>query len=211
MNFDNVALFYDQLASLIFRNNIKKIQTSHLDVVKENMHVLILGGGTGWIITELLQHQPDITITYVEPSSKMIERSKKRLPLKIAHKVNFIKGTHKSIPPTEKYNIIVTNFVLDMLTEIELEEIAVLLYNQLSHKGYWLVCDFQITVGKNELWQKILLKTMILFFRITTGYKFTELPHFQGLFNLPFLHKTKHKTLFSQMIFGSAFQKKEKC
>ena len=73
-NFDSIAPFYDFLVKLVFGKKIWEAQRTHLNEIPENGSVLILGGGPGRILESL---PANINVTYLELSSKMIERAKR--------------------------------------------------------------------------------------------------------------------------------------
>ena len=50
-----------------------------IEHISRNSKILIVGGGTGWILEELSKiYKTDIEITYVEKSSQMIALSKQK-------------------------------------------------------------------------------------------------------------------------------------
>ncbi|MEZ4686196.1 MAG: hypothetical protein R3B47_09055 [Bacteroidia bacterium] len=55
MSFNRLAPVYDFLASLVFGNRIRQAQRWLLDFIPEGSSILILGGGTGWILEELAE------------------------------------------------------------------------------------------------------------------------------------------------------------
>src|SRR6187402_1340927 len=71
--FDRLAPVYDKLAGLVFGKAIVDAQLVFLDRVRAGDRILILGGGTGWLLEKLLRKQPVCEVWYVESSSRMIE------------------------------------------------------------------------------------------------------------------------------------------
>ena len=68
-NYDNSAAFYDQLSQMVFGKALIRAQLYLLQQVPPNSTVLIVGGGTGWILEELSNiHYSGLAITYVEIS-----------------------------------------------------------------------------------------------------------------------------------------------
>jgi ubiquinone/menaquinone biosynthesis C-methylase UbiE len=54
-NFDFIAPYYDFLSKLIFGKRLRIAQTSLLSKIPRHQRILLVGGGTGWILPELLQ------------------------------------------------------------------------------------------------------------------------------------------------------------
>lgn len=158
---------------MVFGKAIRHAQQAFLKQIKPNTSILILGGGTGYILGDIFNAQPNCSITYVDASLKMIEKAKARG----WQQVTFIHGTHDDIPKM-RYDVIVTNFFLDMFTTNELNKLITLLNNYLNDSGIWLATDF---TKPTRVYHKFLLFMMYTFFRITCGIR-TSLPDWQKAF-----------------------------
>ena len=78
--FDRVAWCYDVLAGLVFGPAQRRAQQAALVGLPAGApHVLILGGGTGWVLLEVLRCRPQATVLYLEASPKMLTRASTRL------------------------------------------------------------------------------------------------------------------------------------
>src|ERR1700744_542206 len=78
-NYDNSAWFYDRLSRLVYGKALIRSQIYLLKHIPKNSNILIAGGGTGWILEEIVKiHPSGLTITYVEVSANMMDLSKKR-------------------------------------------------------------------------------------------------------------------------------------
>lgn len=172
-NYDPIAGNYDLLSRLVFRQNLILSQTCLLKHIPAGSNVLIVGGGTGWILEESAKiHSSGLSITYVEISEKMILLAKKRDSKQ--NKVYFINKAVEEFVTTEKYDIILTAFLFDNFED----EKAKLIFNNLStllhDRGKWLFADFHID-KKSSQWQKLLLKLMLNFFRVICNIEAREL------------------------------------
>ena len=71
-DYNRIAKSYDVLSRIIFQNSIIKAQLYLIEFLEENTKVLIVGGGTGWILEEIAKlKKPNISVVYVEKSSAM--------------------------------------------------------------------------------------------------------------------------------------------
>lgn len=167
MNFDRVARYYDRLAFLVFGQSMINAQVIHFQKIKKSSRILIIGGGTGWI----LEHLPAYCsfVTYVEPSNKMLEFARNR---DVNFPVEFIQAPLEKVELLSEFDVIITNFFFDLFDEVEGFEIAANLNNLMTEDGLWILTDFE-TSGK--WWQKSLIILMYLFFNKTTGLKTKEL------------------------------------
>lgn len=173
--FDIIAPIYDQLAKFVFGKSIQFSQKCFLFEIKDCSTILILGGGTGWLLQELLRINGTGKICYIEASSKMIELTK--VAVKNDARVTFVHGTEDDIPPLAKFDAVITNFYLDLFTEKSLSIAVRKIGKSVMPGAYWLATDF--TSG-TKWWQRLLLKVMYYFFRIVSKIESSELPDWRS-------------------------------
>lgn len=174
--FDRLVPFYDLLVWVVYGSHIRKAQAYFLNRIPDHSKILILGGGTGWILKALLSDKNSCEVWYVESSSAMILKARKRDTGK--NIIHFITGTEADIPEQIKFDVVITNFFLDMFSDTSNEEIARLVISILSPRSQWHVTDF---VSTTVWWQKLLLKVMYTFFRFTCGIEARELPSWDAI------------------------------
>ncbi len=168
MNFDRIAPFYDLLATIVFWGSIKNCQIESLRSNPPRGTVLIMGGGTGWIIPYIFESDEVERLYYIEASRKMIERAQKNCPVAFKGKITFIHGDEFSIP-SHKLDAVITNFFLDCLDENRLESVVNTLHKRLIKGGNWYLSDFRIDKRwYYRMWQEPLIGLMYAFFRLTT-------------------------------------------
>jgi ubiquinone/menaquinone biosynthesis C-methylase UbiE len=205
-NYDKIAKIYDALSRIVFGKNIVKAQVCLLKYVATGSRVLIVGGGTGWILEELAkQHPSGLVIDYVENSVQMIALSRNRNCG--SNVVNYINLPIEDFKSTGLYDAILTPFVFDNFTHekagIMFEHLNVMLKKQ----GTWLYADFVHNENEGRLWQKLLLKTMYLFFNITTGIETHELADVDGYFSKDY-EKIFERGFYFKFIKSIAYRKR---
>lgn len=175
--FDRVAWCYDALTSMVFGPALKRAQRAALAGLPAGApHVLILGGGTGWVLTEMLRRRPGATVLYLEASPNMLARARARLARtrpRAAAQVEFRHGTQAALATAESFDVIVTFFVLDCLPAADLAAALAQLRAAQRPGAPWLLADFRPARGG---WRRALLALMYAFFRLTTGLRARELP-----------------------------------
>jgi tRNA (cmo5U34)-methyltransferase len=176
--FNALAGVYDTLVELVFGNSVRQAQRHYLKEIPTASNVLILGGGTGWIIRELLLVNPTATIWYVEASSAMIERSKKKMLHFPGSTVHFIHGTEDSIPEVATFNVVITAFFLDLFTPSSLVCVIEKIKKSLVPDAMWLATDF---VNQANRWQGVMLRVMYFFFRFVCRIEAKQLPQWEKL------------------------------
>ena len=205
-NYNAVAWFYDGLSKLVFGSSIKKAQIDLLPLIPTSSKLLIVGGGTGWILEEIAKlHPSGLEIIYIDSSSKMIQRSKQRNYA--ANKILFIEASIEDylLPDTDNlYNVIITPFIADCFSQSAWQQVFTKLDAGLQKNGIWLYTDFQLN-DKSPMWQRLLIKLLYLFFRITCRLKVKELPLVDMCFSL--YKPVSESMYFAGFIVSQAFSK----
>ncbi len=180
MTFDAVAPFYDRLAHLVFGPTLEQAQLSLFDQLPVGGKWLVLGGGTGWLLEQVMNRCQPTHIVFLEASEKMLELARQRLKSHPNYvQIEFRQGTEQLLSPTEKFDVVLTPFVLDLFTTQHLEiQMIPRLLDALKPGGYWLITDF---VPTKILWQQLLVKTMQFFFRISAALPIHRLPDWMPL------------------------------
>ncbi len=177
--FDRVAWCYDALAALIFGPALRNTQRAALAGLPPGApHVLILGGGTGWVLAEVLRRRPAATVLYLEASPRMLARARARLAPLQQGQVAFRHGTQDDLEPADTFDAIVTFFVLDCLPEATVPAALARLDAARRPGAPWLLADFR---PARQGWRRGLLAAMYAFFRFTTGLTTRTLTDFTAL------------------------------
>lgn len=204
-NYNNIAKFYDTISHIVYQDAIVKAQVFLIQRIKANDKVLIVGGGTGWILEEISKlNKQHISVVYVEKSSAMIALAKKRNYENI--KVNFIEMGIEDYVPATQFDIVITPFLFDNFLKEKIDIVFRKLNSLVKPQGIWLYADFVNDETNKKFWQQLLLKTMYLFFRITTKIETQELinmrPYFKHDYTLIF-----QEYFYKNFIQAIAFKK----
>ena len=207
-NYDNIAGIYDFLSRLIFGTAIRKSQASLIRHIESGSKILIVGGGTGWILEEICKiHENELSISYIEMSVKMIERAKKRNCKE--NEVKFINCAIEDFVSDEPFHTVFTPFLFDNFRE----EKAGLVFNKINslllEGGQWLHVDF-VLKASSPAWQKVLLKAMYLLFRLVCNIEAAKLPEMEGRFNSYHYYLVLSQPFFSGFIWASLYKKPER-
>ena len=180
-NYDPIARHYDLLSRLFFGRTEINAQLELLAYVKPGSNLLIVGGGTGWILDELASRYPEgLCITYVEPSGKMMALSKKRRWG--GNEVRFVQLPIEQFVTEERYDCILTGFVFDNFCHEKAARVIGQFHPLLAGGGYWLYADFHFPPREGKLWQWVLLRTMYFSARLICKVEANELPDTEALF-----------------------------
>ncbi|MTI20624.1 class I SAM-dependent methyltransferase [Fulvivirga sp. RKSG066] len=201
-NFNFIAPVYDFLARLVFFGAIKRSQLALLSELKSCKEVLIVGGGSGWILSALDALQAPMKITYLEKSTVMLGMSKNRRPLKYL-KVDFVLGDIQELPKVI-YDGVITNYFLDVLSEVELKTTMSLIDTQSSANVKWLCTDFKPA----QVWyHRPLLSIMFLFFKLTAQIGSKQILDFDKYFRGLNYNQKMYRHFYNQLIKTAIYEK----
>ncbi|MFL5729548.1 MAG: class I SAM-dependent methyltransferase [Cytophagaceae bacterium] len=208
-NFDFIASYYDSLSRLVFGDSIHRSQMQFLNTIPENSKVLIIGGGSGRFLKDLLLKFQVRNVLYVEHSAEMIRLSKKAIVnIQGSSAVQFRHGTEEDLKADEVFDVVITPFIFNLFERKQLSAFAGKLNLHLKQGGIWLFSDFKISENRfHKVWQKLLLKTMYIFFKYIAGLKNSRLEKFDDAFNEMGLVKMEDRFFYAGMIYSAWYRK----
>jgi ubiquinone/menaquinone biosynthesis C-methylase UbiE len=142
-----------------------------------------------------------LQITYVEVAADMMALSKKRNTGN--NKVIFINDAVENVNPDAKFDVVITPFLFDNFTEETTGKVFNHLHNLLIPGGLWLNADFQLT---GKWWQKLLLRSMFLFFRMLCNIEASKLPDIDKQFESHGYEAIEEKTFFGDFIIARVYK-----
>lgn len=199
-NYNNAAPFYDRLSQVVFGNHLVKAQTYLLPRIPAGASVLIVGGGTGRLIRELGALKSGLQITYVELSQKMNALAAKRDAGN--NQVNFINDAIENVALTQVFDVVITAFFFDSLNQRILGQAFEKIDSLLKPGGTWFNTDFQVT---GKWWQKPLLQTMYLFFKVIGCADTTHLTEIGPMFSAKGYEVAEERLFYGDFIFTRAY------
>ena len=204
-DFDAVAPIYDGLASLVFGGAIRRSQIALLPELPAIDNALIIGGGTGWFLLELLRRTSVKRVLYIEKSESMLHKSQRMLERRHpewASRVEFRHGTEESIGPNDApFDLICTNFFLACFGDQNCTQMITRLYPHLAPQGRWLFVDFELPPnGWNRIAAQALFKVMFTFFNVVSDLESKGPPNYALGFDQLQLRSALDRTFYAGMI-----------
>jgi ubiquinone/menaquinone biosynthesis C-methylase UbiE len=202
-NYDHTAWFYDPVSKLIFGRSIVNSQKALLKHIPAASTILIVGGGTGWILEEIAKvHPHGLQIIYVEISAQMTALSRKR---NVGNNlVTFINKPVEEVKLGQPVDIAITPFLFDNFSQDNLERIHTHIHHQLKPDGLWLNTDFQVA---GKWWHKVLLLTMYTFFKVFGAVETTSMPGIMIQFKQKSYRILSQQTFYGSFITSQVWQK----
>lgn len=196
-----IAPVYDTIKGLVFGKALRQACFRHEEAYKSARNVLVVGGGSG---QELPLFSPRANVTFVETSSTMISLAKKRT---FACSVDFVHANIFEYQFTEQYDLILFNFILDLFPQDQVVDLLNHIKPHLDDNGKIVACDFYPIQEQAHVWKKLLLKTTIVFFSITTSLRIKEITNIQKCLELSGYQLVKLSHYFSGMVFATLWVK----
>jgi ubiquinone/menaquinone biosynthesis C-methylase UbiE len=164
-NYDKIANHYDTLSRLVFFKSQVNAQVSQLQYLPKDSSVLIVGGGTGWILEEIAKiYSAGLKIVYVEISAKMISLSQKRDCKN--NQVEFVNIGIEDFRTDIVFDVILTPFLFDNFAKQRATKVFEQLNACLKKDGLWFMVDFSLNKANGNWWKWLLLKSMYSFFKL---------------------------------------------
>lgn len=202
-NYDNSAWFYDRLSRLVYGNALIRAQVYLLKFIPANAKVLVVGGGSGWILEEITKLYPaGLRITYAEISSNMMKKAKQR---NIGgNNVVFVNEAVEEISFGTTFDAVLTPFVFDSFSDQTMKNVFKHIHSLLKPAGLWLYSDFRLT---EKWWQRAMLKTMLVFFRMICHIEASKLPDMERQFELHKYDVIESCTFFKDFVISTIYMK----
>jgi ubiquinone/menaquinone biosynthesis C-methylase UbiE len=208
-NYDKTASFYDFLSRLVFFRSQVDAQIAQLKYIPAGSRILIVGGGTGWILEELTKiHNESLEISFVEISGKMLAKAKKRNVG--MNKVAFVHSGIESFTTKDPFDVVQTAFLFDNFSKPRIIQVFHQLNDLLKPGGLWLFSDFRYQEEKTTLWQAMILKIMYLFFRTISNVEAETLSDMMPYFHAKGYHLIAQEHYYQNFIQSNIFQKSGK-
>ena len=210
MSFDRVASYYDVLARLVFGKSIQRAQCYFLDQIPSAARVLVVGGGTGWLLPYLLAKPEVAHITYLETSATMLKLAQQKAIHSNAPTVapiDFIYGNERSLTESDRFSVVITNFVLDMYEGDALDDLMQTLAGHLPPDGRWLFTDFRLSDRKKyRWWQWLATRVMYAFFYLTAGIARQPLPPYHQHFATHGFRMTHERSFYGDFMVSRVYR-----
>ena len=179
-SFDLIARPYRWLEYLTLGRALEHCRLHYLPSLLKRKRALVLGDGDGRFLAQLLTQNPRLRAEAVDTSATMLQLLRQRCEA-LAPNASTRLTTHQTsaltCPLDGPYDLVVTHFFLDCLTQPDLETLINHIAPTLSPEAIWIISDFHIPDGSMRLPAKILVRSLYLAFRVLTNLRTTKLPN----------------------------------
>ena len=176
--FDRLAPGYRWIERAALGASLMEARLALLDELPPIKHALVLGDGDGRLLERLLRRQPDCLATSIDFSQAMLTLQSRRLRRAgLDRRVELRRCDLLDCRlPQQRFDLIVTAFVLDCFTEQTLQQLIPRLAASLTPEASWYFADFrQPASGWRALRAQAWLRVTYAFFRWQTSIESVSL------------------------------------
>jgi ubiquinone/menaquinone biosynthesis C-methylase UbiE len=171
MSFDLLAPHYRWMEWVLAGDKLQHCRTAFLDDVRQAKNVLLLGEGNGRFLKAFVEVNSAANITVLDASAAMLRQAQRNMAPKNAHhRVEYIHAdVFAFLPPSQRFDLIVSNFFFDCFRPDQLEQIIPRLTSFTSEDAQWIVSDFCVPARGWARWRaRGIIAAMYCFFRVVT-------------------------------------------
>ena len=138
-----LAPFYERLGSLLFGNEFQASKLAFLDSIGRGDQVLVLGGGAGSNMREILNRCGSKgKVIYMEASASMIRECQSGLSMDLLQQVTFIHAASFEALPDMKFDVVFTQYFLDVLPDEKIDQLFRKIQTKVKAHSHWIFADF---------------------------------------------------------------------
>lgn len=176
-SFDLIARPYRTLEYLTLGRTLEHTRLYYLPHLLTARNALVLGDGDGRFLARLLAANPTVQATAIDLSAEMLRLLRERCaPYAGRLQTRQTNALDFTPPEGARYDLVVTHFFLDCLSQPEVEQLIRKIVPSLTSDALWIVSDFRIPAGLMRWPARLLVRSLYLAFRILTGLRTSHLP-----------------------------------
>jgi SAM-dependent methyltransferase len=206
-SFDLIARPYRWLEYLTLGRALERCRLHYLPNLLQQKQALLLGDGDGRFLAQLLACNPHIHADAIDTSATMLRLLRQRSESIAPTRLQTHQTSALTFPVNAKsYDLVVTHFFLDCLTQPELESLIARITPDLAPGALWLISDFRIPSGPMRLPAKFIVRALYLAFRVLTGLRTTQLPDHTTSLTQAGLTRIAHQHHLAGLLFTELWQ-----
>jgi SAM-dependent methyltransferase len=141
---DHLAVAYRWMEAATFGPWLSWCRAEYLKEMRSCRRALVLGDGDGRFTARLLEENREIEIDAVDASPAMLRALLRRAGKHAGRVRTHCADLRVWQPPRPPYDLIVTHFLLDFLTDSEVRSLAGSLRQSVTPAAQWVVSEFAI-------------------------------------------------------------------
>jgi ubiquinone/menaquinone biosynthesis C-methylase UbiE len=179
-----IAPWYEPVEHLCFGRALERRRTAFLSDLDDAQSAISCGEGDGRFMVALLRSNPQVHVTAVDASTRMMQVANERLAgigPGFRERVDYYCAEVGAFdPPHLPYDVIATHFFFDCFSTSDVNPIIQRIAGWAAPGAQWVVSEF--TQPRNRLghlWTGAVIRGLYAAFRVTTGLRTTHLPDYR--------------------------------
>lgn len=217
--FDRLAPVYDWMLRLSSGRLLPRVRRSLLDTLPVHNRALIPGEGTGEFLCDLMRAGRAHRATVIDVSSGMLARARSRATRRLRAeqfaRVTFRTAALPDDPALAEsrgsYDLLCTNFFLDVFTEEQIDAVMNELSGQLASGGRWYISDFAYPNCERgwltAFGGRLIISFLYFFFALSCGLAARRLPETESRFRERGFRLLAERKFLGGLLFTRVYQK----
>ncbi len=176
--FDKLAVVYRWLEYVTFGPLLQRCRVHFVPHLRSARQALLLGDGDGRFCAVLLAQAPQVHVTAVDGSARMLQAMRARVQRGGNRaRLDTVHADAMAGLPDGEVDLICTHFFLDCLNDDEVSDLARRLRVRCP-RGYWVISEFAVPPGAAGWIASALVGGLYLAFGMLTGLATRRLPQY---------------------------------
>lgn len=212
-NFDSLARAYRWLEYFSFGHMLERCRFHFLMRCSHARHALVLGDGDGRFTARLLASNPTIKVDAVDASPAMLAVLRERARQSCRNADIRLSTTEadirRFIPTGKDYDLVVSHFFLDCLTDGEVTGLIARLSRRMTQDAIWLVSEFAVPEkGWRRLAARMLIRSLYFTFFVLTRLRVRQIPNYAQHFNDNGFHGAEKAVYLDGMLITEVWERR---
>jgi SAM-dependent methyltransferase len=198
---DHLAGLYRWMEAATFGPWLGRCRTEFLAEMGRCRRALVLGDGDGRFTARLLRSNREIEIDAVDASPAMLRSMMHRAGPHANRVCTYCADVRRWQPVRPPYDLVVSHFFLDCLTDVEVQMLARKVRGAVSPSALWVISEFAISPNWfGRIVARPIVAALYLGFHLLSGLTVNQLPDYPSALTGAGFELEKGKTRLSSML-----------
>lgn len=213
-NFDSLARVYRWMEYFSFGPMLERCRFHFLLRCSRARHTLVLGDGDGRFTARLLAANPTVQIDAVDASAAMLavlEEQARHCCPDADTRLHTTQADLRRFTPTGKiYDLVVSHFFLDCLTEGDVSALVERLLPYLTDDAIWLVSEFSYPQkGWRRAGARMVVRFLYFSFSVLTRLRIHQVPDYARVFHDHGLDRSERTQYLGGLLVAEVWRRQE--
>ncbi|HVC89630.1 MAG TPA: class I SAM-dependent methyltransferase [Acidobacteriaceae bacterium] len=213
-NFDPLARIYRWMEYLSFGPMLERCRFRFLSQCSESCRALVLGDGDGRFTARLLAAIPAIQVDAIDASAAMLSALRRRVrrehPEADARLSTTQADLRRFTPSRIGYDLVVSHFFLDCLTEEDVSDLVERLLPHLSEDAIWLVSEFSVAEkGWRRAGSRLLIRFLYFVFFVLTRLHIRRIPNYAEVFRRHGFYRQENANFLDGLLVAEVWKRQD--